>query len=233
MSSVLELFSLQLLDGEAASLRAALADVESRLSGDEALDDARARLATAADALASTRHEQRRLEAEIADYSARIAPEDRRLYDGSVRNPKELGSIQHEVELLKAARAKLEDELLGVLTRLETETAEHEVLTGEVQQHERRREDDLVTLHAEAERLAGAISEADAKCAAQRTKVPMVSLRVYDDVRRRKGGVAVARITGTMCGACRVALPDAVRRRAMISEIPAQCPNCDRILCPG
>jgi len=233
MSQVLELLTLQALDDEAAALRAALSETERRIESDEALDEARASLAAAAEALAATQAEQRRVEAEIADFSARIAPEDRRLYDGSVKNPKELANIQHEVELLKAARAKLEDELLVVLARLETETAEHKTLAADAKQHERRREGDLAGLHAEVARLAGAISEAEAKASAQRTKAPPAALRVYDDIRRRRGGVAVARITGGNCGACRVSIPDAIRRRAMTSVIPAQCPNCDRILCPG
>lgn len=233
MSQVLELLTLQALDDEVASLRAALSDAERQIAGDEALDEAQANLGVATEALAATRAEQRRVEAEIADYSARIAPEDRRLYDGSVKNPKELANIQHEVELLKASRAKLEDELLVVLARLETETAEHKARAADAKQHERRREADLAGLRAEVTRLAGAISEVEAKAAAQRTKAPPAALRVYDDVRRRRGGVAVARITGSNCGACRVSIPDAIRRRAMISVIPAQCPNCDRILCPG
>lgn len=233
MSQVLELLTLQALDDEVASLRTALSEAERQIAGDEALDEARANLAAAAEALASTRTEQRRVEGEIADYSAKIAPEDRRLYDGSVKNPKELASIQHEVELLKAARAKLEDELLTVLARLETETTEHETAAAEAERHESRRKADLARLKAEVARLGGTITEAEARANAQRTKAPPMALRIYDDIRRRKGGVAVARITGSNCGACRVSIPDAVRRRAMISEIPAQCPNCDRILCPG
>lgn len=233
MSQVLELLTLQALDDEVASLRTALSEAERQIAGDEALDDARSSLATAAEALAATRAEQRRVEAEIADYSARIAPEDRRLYDGSVKNPKELANIQHEVELLKASRAKLEDELLVVLARLETETAEHATAAAEAKRHESRRKADLAQLKAEVTRLSGAISEAEARASAQRTKAPAAALRVYDDIRRRRGGVAVARITGSNCGACRVSIPDAIRRRAMISVIPAQCPNCDRILCPG
>lgn len=233
MSQVLDLLTLQALDDEAAALRLALSEAERRIECDEALDEARSRLGSAAEALAATRAEQRRIEAEIADYSARIAPEDRRLYDGSVKNPKELANIQHEVELLKAARATLEDALLAVLARLETETAEHEMASTEAQQHERRREGDLTGLHGEVERLGALISAADTKVGSQRTKVPPAALRIYDDIRRRKGGVAVSRITGSNCGACRVTIPDAIRRRAMISVIPAQCPNCDRILCPG
>jgi predicted nucleic acid-binding Zn-ribbon protein len=233
MSQVLELLTLQTIDAEVAAFRAALAEAERRIATDDALDEARARLATAAEALSLTRAEQRRVEAEIAGLTARITPEDRRLYDGSVKNPKELASIQHEVELLKAARSKLEDDLLVVLSRLEAETAEHETCAADAAAHERRRGEELIALQSEVTRVAVSMAEAEGRSNVQRTKLPPTSLRTYDDVRRRKSGVAVARMTGTNCGACRVSLPDAIRRRAMISEIPAQCPNCDRILCPG
>lgn len=45
--------------------------------------------------------------------------------------------------------------------------------------------------------------------------------------------MAVSRLSGGMCGGCRVSVPDSVRRKALsISDI-AQCPNCERILAVG
>src|SRR5687767_13626773 len=104
VSQALELITLQSLDDEAAKLETSLADVERRLRGDEPLNEARQRFASAEEALAALQKEQRRLDAEIQNLTAKIAPEEKRLYSGSVTNSKELQNIQHEIDLLKAQR---------------------------------------------------------------------------------------------------------------------------------
>jgi uncharacterized protein len=229
----MELITLQTLDDEAAALRAALADVERQLRGDDELATARRELMTASQAREESQRNQRRVEMEIATLTAKIVPEEKRLYDGSVRNPKELGAIQHELELLKPARAKYEDELLETMTRGEVEDRERTRAQRAVEQLEARWLKRQQELKHEVNRLTDGIARADVKRDAQKAKVPPRSIVVYEDVRRRKGGMAVARVIGGTCQGCRVTVPEAIRKRAFGSEILAQCPNCDRILSLG
>ena len=233
MSHVMELITLQTLDDEAAALRAALADVERQLRGDDDLVTARRELTTASQALEESQRNQRRVEMEIATLTAKIVPEEKRLYDGSVRNPKELGAIQHELELLKPARAKYEDELLETMTRGEVHDRERGRAHHAVEQLEARWQKRQQELKHEVNRLTDGIARTDTKRDAQKAKVPARSIVVYEDVRRRKGGMAVARVIGGTCQGCRVTVPEAIRKRAFGSEILAQCPNCDRILSLG
>lgn len=233
MSQVAGLRTLQELDDEAATLGAALEDARRRLQGSEELEAARAGLAAIDERLAETRRNQRRLDGEISVLSSRIAPEEKRLYDGSVRNPKELGNIQHELELLKAQRGGLEDELLEVLTAIEGLEADHQRAAKAVAGAESRWEAESASLRTEAERLAGLLTRADARREAQRATVPPRALHLYEDIRRRKGGIAVAHVQGSMCSGCRVTVPESVRRRAFQPDQLAQCPNCERILYVG
>ena len=88
-------------------------------------------------------------------------------------------------------------------------------------------------LKHEAKRLGDAIDRAARKRDVQKGKVNPRSLHIYETVRQKRGGGAVARIQGGACGGCRIALPDALRRRAFSTELLAQCPNCERILYIG
>jgi predicted nucleic acid-binding Zn-ribbon protein len=233
MSQVLDLLTLQGFDDEAAALRAALADVERRLGGDEELDDARRALATAETAAREVHRQQKLLEDEVERRSDKIAPEEKRLYDGSVKNPKELASIQHEIEFLRAERGRFEDQLIEVLTRRETIDTEHLDAKKLVEELEARREHQQQDLRHEARRLNDMLARADARREAQKSKIDSRALRVYEEVRRRKGGMAVARIQGGSCMGCRITIPDALRRRALSTDTLAQCPNCERILYIG
>jgi predicted nucleic acid-binding Zn-ribbon protein len=233
VSQVTDIRTLQEIDDEAAAARGALEEVERRLQGSEDLEGARARFATAEGELADARRDQRLLDGEIAGLNARIAPEEKRLYDGSVRNPKELTNIQHEVDLLKQQRSGLEDKLLEALARVEAAEAEQKEAQRGLVQQEARWEADRSTLGEESKRLNAAIARADAKRMAQKAKVLPHSLSIYEDVRRRRAGVAVARVTGGNCGGCRVTIPEAERKRAFNPDMLAQCPNCERILYVG
>ncbi len=229
----MELITLQTLDDEAAALRAALADVERQLRGDDELINARRELTAASQALEESQRNQRRVEMEIATLTAKIVPEEKRLYDGSVRNPKELGAIQHELELLKPARGRFEDELLETMTRGEVQDRERNRAQRAVDQFEMRWQKRQQELKHEVNRLTDGIARSDVKREAQKSKVSPRAIVVYEDVRRRKGGMAVARVVGGTCQGCRVTVPEAIRKRAFGSEILAQCPNCDRILSIG
>jgi len=232
VAQVTDIRTLQEIDDEAATLRAALEDAERRLQGSEELAQARAAFAETDAELAEARKLQRRIDGEVQGLSARITPEEKRLYDGSVRNPKELGNIQHELELLKSQRSKLEDELLEVMARLETAEAANAAAQKALVRQEARWEAEKASLQEETKRLSGLIASVDAKRLAQQAKIPARNLAVYEDVRRRRG-IAVARVAGGNCGGCRVAIPEAVRKRAFDADSVAQCPNCERILYVG
>ncbi len=233
MSQVSEIVTLQSIDDEAAALRAAFEDVERRLHGSERLNAARRDFATADSALQAAQKDQRLLEGQIEGLTAKIVPEERRLYDGSVRNPKELGSIQSEVENLKRHRSEYEDALLEVLARVEVAERQRKEALAAVTTEESAWEQERGELTHEAGRLRDAINRADLKRELQKVKVNARALHTYDEVRRRRGGAAVAQIKGGACGACRIAIPDAVRKHAFAPETLVQCPNCDRILYIG
>jgi hypothetical protein len=233
MTQVLDAVSLQAIDSELASLRTTLADVEHRLEGDEELTAGREALATAKENLAARRKTQRKLEADIQDLNARIAKEEARLYDGSIKSPKELTNLQREVDGFKATRSGLEDQLLEVLSQVEVCQAQHQELAKSARQLEARWLAHSAALREEAARLQSAITGLEARRDGQAAQLTPVNLRLYESLRQRKGGTAVVRLTGALCGGCRVAIPDGLRRGVAAAPNLVQCPNCERILALG
>lgn len=233
MTIALDILSLQAIDDEAAALRNALAEVERRLAGDEELLSARAAFGEAEARARDVRQRQLKLEGEVQALSDKVTREEKRLYDGSVKNAKELVSLQQEIDSLRAHRGTFEDQLIAVLDEAERAAAERKASSRQLAGLEARRESHLVELRAEARRLQGAILQADARREAARARIPARPLSTYEDLRKRRGGAAVARVSGGNCGGCRVGLPDAIRRRAMSPVDVVQCPNCERILVVG
>ncbi len=233
MGSVLELVNLQTIDDELASARAQAADVDRRLEGDPelvaALDDLGQRDA----ALSSQRKDQHRLELDVQAADAKIGAEEKRLYGDTIKNPKELRSLQAEIDHLKANRGKIEDVLLPLLDAIEAGTVGRQEQGKVVAQGEARWLAQAQVLRGEAERLAGLVASLEGQRAAHIPSIPAPDLRLYESLRTRKGGAAIAKILASNCARCRVTLPDAVRRRALSSSAVVQCPNCERILTQG
>lgn len=74
----------------------------------------------------------------------------------------------------------------------------------------------IMKLEEERARLAGSVSKE--------------VLRVYDKAAARSGGVAVSRLDGTRCGACRTSL-DGGRLIELKAQAPlGTCPSCKRLL---
>ncbi len=110
MTSAGDLLALQEIDLNRDSRRALIADIDYRLVETEELIAARELVQTRESELASLQRRQRELEAGLTDMDAKVQPLETKLYSGSVRNPKELSALQHEVEGLKAKRGELDEE---------------------------------------------------------------------------------------------------------------------------
>lgn len=233
MSQVNEIQTLQEIDDQGATLRAALESVEAKLRGDPELDEARRRLAAADAELAPVKKDQVRVDGQLKLLTSKIEGEEKRLYSGTVTNSKELQNIQHEVDSLKENRARLEDQLLEVELRLDSASREQKAAAQDVNDRDKARSVQVEGWKHEVRGFNDSITRSDARREAQKTKVAPRSLALYEDVRRRRGGMAIARVQGSTCGACRIQMPDSVRKKVFNSDVLAQCPNCERILYLG
>jgi predicted nucleic acid-binding Zn-ribbon protein len=180
--------------------------------------------------LDSQRREQERLENEVASLEAKIAAEERRLFDGSVANPKELGSIQAEVASLRNRKARIEDEVLEQMERREELDGRLPPLESDLT--EARRE--LAALDSEAtrelgeakERLAGLRSEREALLPSFDEEL----LELYEDLRAQKRGIGAAALEDGVCSGCHQKLSPLELERIKRAEGIRRCEYCRRIL---
>ena len=174
--------------------------------------------------------DQLRFEHEIDSMSQKTAAEERRLYDGSVANARELESIRHEVDNLKKRKGDREDELLGLMqVREDVEGNEREAVA---------RSDALRSRVADVEgEAADALRRVDAELAeraqARGTLAATVDpdlLELYDDLRRQKKGVGAVALVDGVCQGCHEQLSAVERDRLKRTEGPKRCEHCRRIL---
>jgi uncharacterized protein len=181
-------------------------------------------------ALDSLDREQRRLENEIDSLSRKAEAEQKRMYDGTVVNPKELEAIQHEVENLRQRRSRLEDELLEQMER--REDLEGRIRQADAEVTEAR--DRLAEISGESVHELEAISRGLTERTAERQQLlPEFDeelLELYEDLRRQKRGVGAAALEDGVCQGCHQKLSAMELARLKRVTGVKRCEYCRRIL---
>jgi uncharacterized protein len=174
--------------------------------------------------------DQMRFEHEIDSMSQKAAAEERRLYDGSVANARELDSITHEVDNLKKRRSDREDELLALMeVREELEVRER--AAGERSEALRARVEEVGSVAAdELERLRIELKERSEARTALAETIDAEFLELYEELRPQKKGIAAVALIDGVCQGCHEQLSSVYVDRLKRVEGPKRCEHCRRIL---
>ena len=225
-----DLWLLQETDTALESRRGSLADAQSRLGETEDLAALRERVAELRAAARAAEAEQKDIELEADTLRAKIAPQEAKLYGGSIKNPKELKDLQADIEQLKRHLSSIEDRDLEALTAVdraeeELQTAESDLATLDASWGEEQAE-----LTERIERLTREIAEHEELRRERADNIAPELLRTYDRLRVAHQGRGVAKLDRNLCMGCRISLPVNLVNRARAGSALTQCPNCERIL---
>lgn len=230
MTDAAKLYDLQKIDTNWEKVRRKLLQLQKQLEEPEELRAARARLAATEAGLQAAEASQKSAEAEAQGLAERIRGGEQRLMSGALHSPKELEALQASVAALRRQRAAVDD--VGVNALLEGEElaarrAGEQAALAAVEQSWGTRHAELAQEDVKLRRLAVQIK-------AQRVRLlealPAEDLALYEDLRKRKAGVAVALVENGLCTACHVRLPTGVASAARSSREPVYCTSCGRIL---
>lgn len=204
----------------------ALADVDTRLAR---LRDEVVAAETIESDLAL---EQRKADADVDQVRERARRDQELLDSGSIGNPKQLQSLQHELQSLARRQAELEDIELEIMERAEGASAAVRVLTAD-------RDARIAEQAALASRVAGQLADIEsdrASIAVQRADlaagIPADFLGLYDKIRADRGGVGAARLHRGRCEGCHLTMPpnEIEKLRAAPPDAVVRCEECRRIL---
>jgi predicted nucleic acid-binding Zn-ribbon protein len=173
------------------------------------------------------------LELKMAALENKIRTSEQRLYSGTVRNSKELENLQQELNYLRRRKGTDEDSLLEAMIGVE----EHEAAWEEAQTHwgsvEAAWTDSQAELCLERDELVARLAELTEMRVAREGAVDGTDLNTYENLRRRKGGTAVARLRGNLCTSCHVEVPSSQSQKARHGEALVFCGSCGRVLYGG
>jgi len=230
MTTAPELNALQETDQALDRGRARLAEIEVQLGENEQLMSARDVATEKREVVNQLRSRLSDAEWSVEEVRQKAADVERKLYGGTVRNPKELSDLDADLKSLKAQVAKREDTLLALLVEIEDADAQLSSAEAALTEVEAEWEQHQAALLQEKARLEPEIASLQVSRDDQSPTMDTSSLRLYQLLRERHGGQVIARVERGMCQGCRITLPMSVLQKARSGTGLVQCVSCERIL---
>lgn len=233
MSTVADMWSVQVTDLAVESLRRHLAEVERQLQEPEPLLTARQAAVAAEQELAQWQSRRRSLDTEAHDLAGRIAAAERDLMSGRVRNPKELASMEANVAALRRHRSAVDEQLLEAMLEIERCQGVAESSQSHLTQLEREWQAQQAALLQDREHSKAELQRLGAQLQHLWSALSPQDRELYRGLRSRKGGRAVVSLQQDICQGCGMSLPTGIVQRVRASQQDDErvfCPACGRLL---
>ena len=230
MSAAKQLYQLQEIDLEVESSEQAVSQIASQLGESEVVVRAQAELTLEQQRLDELKRQQHSAEWEIDDLISKLTPAEEKLYSGRIGNPKELTSLQQEVDALKVRRNQLEAEAIEIMDKVELVTASVTEKSSEFKRLEAEWHRQQQQLSVDMEHLKTILADLEQKRELLLAGIDPEAVESYRGLKKQKG-TAVAKVERGICRGCGISLTTAMLQRAK-SGSQVQCSNCRRILFP-
>lgn len=231
---IAKLFELQKLDVNLEKARRKLVQLQQALGESPEVKQARQTVASTEAELHRWNAAQKNAELEAQTLGQQIAAKDKELMSGRVSHPKELESLQANIEALRRQRVGVEDSGVEAMTQVETLSRQ---LAGEqrsLQQLEEQWKGGQAELLQEDAKYKRIYAQLKQQRETSAKALPPIDLKYYEEMRKRKAGVAVAPLQNGQCGVCHILVPTGVVSAARSRKGEAVlCPSCGRVLFAG
>lgn len=186
---------------------------------------------TVATEIADLEREQRRADADVEQVRQRKDRDKHRLDTGQVSSPKELESLQSEIDSLERRQGVLEEAELEIMERQEEATKRSSQLAVDREEISRRAQDVQQARDAAWDEIDTAQESARREREAVVVDIPDDLLALYDKIRADRGGVGAVEIRQRRCEGCRITIDpaDLARIRTAAPDVVVRCEECRRI----
>ncbi len=223
------LYQLQQLDSDIERVAAEAQAIKAALQDDSALRQAQEALEAAQRALQQRQQALRLAEQELADLAARIKAHNDRLYSGNVTNPRELGSLQQEVQHLRELHSAQEDRVLEAMAAAEEAQALAASHKAQQETAAQTRQQEQTTLTERQRQVEARLAELQQRRQSQAASCDPALLQRYEQIRRTRGKAIVLAERGA-CQGCRVSLSASDMQHLRSGADVTTCSNCGRML---
>jgi predicted nucleic acid-binding Zn-ribbon protein len=224
-----ELIALQELDQRIATQETAARAIPPLVRGLESrLQSARDAREAARGAYAGLEKTRRLKEGELKQVEEQVKGKQARLWE--IKKNEEYSAVLKEIELLKATRSALEEEILLLFDQIEGASRTVAAREGELKDRDAEFARLRAAKEAELTRLQQEVAEFTKQRAGRARRIEAGLLQGYTRLLKSRSGLAVVPVKDGSCSGCFVALTPQAHTEVRKAEVLMTCANCQRIL---
>jgi len=224
-----QLFELQKIDLQLDEWKARQVQIKGILADDSKIKTSEKEMKALEEKLAQAEKELKIAEYEVNEQIDRIKINQGRLYGGKINSPKELEDLQMESTAFKKRLSALEDTQLDCMMKFEEADENHNKSVEENNLLLQDTDIEHNQLQIEFENLEEKINDLSPQRDAFSRSFDPDHLKIYEELRIKRKGVAVVEFTGKSCPACGVLLTSSQGQLARSPSTITQCETCSRI----
>jgi predicted nucleic acid-binding Zn-ribbon protein len=230
MSQVRQLVQLQQLDTQLDQANNRLAEIDAALNDSSVVKQAKASAEQAAGTLVEARLALKRAEQDVGVQQEKIDRNQKALYGGSNKSPKELEDLQMESGALGRYLTVLEDRQLEAMVVFEEAESASQTADQNLADTKKRVATEKVELTGEQEKLLSEVANLKADREKAVSPIGPDMLAEYEKLRQTRMGVAVSQVKDGGCSVCGAFVSAAQAQAARSPSRVAHCDVCGRIL---
>ncbi|MGD8458058.1 MAG: C4-type zinc ribbon domain-containing protein [Anaerolineales bacterium] len=210
--------------------RARLKEIEIILNDDALLLKAQEEIENAENKFHASRIALKAAEDEVHSQQTKIENNQKTLYSGSIKNPKELEDLQNEAEALNRYLSVLEDKQLEKMAACEEAELEYETAQTELEQVKGQVAEENIELTNEKKGLLENVEKLENEREDVVSTIEHDNLSIYSKLRGTRRGVAVVEVSDRTCSACGATLSASAAQAVHSPSKITFCDSCGRIL---
>jgi len=220
---------LQQIDLDLGEVRTALGEVPARRASVEAkviearraYDDERARIE-------GNERERRQLDQLLSMDRDKVKKWEGRL--GEIKTPREYAALSREIDIAKKANDTQSEQIRDLATQAAEIRKGLEAREEALAEREEAAQAETKALDARTAELTEKIRTLEARRADAAKRVDPGLLAKYENIKRRRAGIAVAPVVGMTCRGCHRNIPPQLAIVLQRADSIETCPNCHRII---
>jgi predicted nucleic acid-binding Zn-ribbon protein len=194
----------------------------------EAIEKLKADIADHAERLEKGESRRKELEGEVEDEQVMVKERQNKLM--KVQTNREYQSILKEIEDAKNSNRQREDELVRLMEQAESLQAKKDEQTAVCTEEEGQYKEEAARLESEAVTLTAKLEKAQRKRTTKAKKVKAADLRMYDRIRKNRGGLAMVGVSKGVCSGCFMNVPPQLFNELLREDQLHACPACNRLM---
>lgn len=230
MAQVFKLFRLQQVDSTLDKIKKRLGAINVALGDDKKVKQATSNLAQVQARYDDAVKQLRQAEEVVHSQKIKIEYNQTNLYGGRIQNPKELQDLQQESIALNKQLSILEDHLLEIMISVEEIDAEVKKAQDELAAAQKQSGEQNALLLAEQAQLLRDQEISTEERNSVTATISADELSIYETLRTKRGGIAVAQVQNKACSACGITLSATLLHDARNPGSLTYCETCSRIL---